>query len=220
MILTFVEEDHEYRLDGEVIPSVTELLKPLTAKQFGAIPPDVLRIAAERGTDVHAACEAIDYDLDPEVTYPDIIGYINAYEQFLFDHDVTWYGVEEMGVCTSWHINFAGTVDRWGLVDGEMAVVDIKTVAQPSLEQKFSVALQTELYSWIIEEKHDYEMARHYALYLTKGGDYTLFDCDEFTQKEGIKPFTEIDKLMRLYHYQGEATETLRTLKERHRRKK
>lgn len=220
MILTFVEEDHEYRLDGEVIPSVTEILRPLTAKQYGAINPEVLRIAAERGTDAHAACEAIDYGLEPEAAYPDIAGYIAAYEQFLYDHDVEWYGIEEMGACLSWSINFAGTVDRWGMVDGELCVVDVKTTAQPSIAQKCAVCLQTQMYANIIDDKHDIEPQKRYALYLKKDGDYTLFDCNAFEQKEGLKPYTEINFLLSLWKMTQEATETIDKIQEKHRRKR
>ena len=99
--------------------------------------------------------------------------------------------------------------------------MDIKTTSQPSIEQKLSVALQTELYTWIISAKHGcFDMARKYALYLKKDGDYMLFDCTGFMEAEGVLPYSEIQRLMRLYHYTQEATETLNTIKERHRRKK
>lgn len=220
MTLTFAEETHEYRLDGELIPSVTELLAPLTAKQYNAIPPDVLRTAAERGTDVHAACEAIDYGLEPDTIYPDVFGFIAAYEQFLYDHDVEWYGIEEMGACVSERINFAGTIDRWGMVDGELAIVDIKTTAQPSIEQKCAVCLQTLLYSFIIEDKHDLVVGKRYALYLKKDGDYTLLDCNAFEQKEQLTAFTLANRLMHLWQETQEIATGINTIKERHRRKK
>lgn len=220
MTLTFVEDTHEYRLDGEVIPSVTEILKPLTETQYNAIPPDVLRIAAERGTDVHAACEAIDYELTPDIEYPDIIGYIAAYEQFLYDHAVEWYGIEEMGACTTWPIDFAGTVDRWGEVDGCFSIVDIKTTQSPSIEQKVSVCLQTFMYASIISEKHDVTFAKRYALFLKKDGDYSLLDCGEFEGKEGILLFSMADDLISLWKQKQDAQKIVRTIKERHRRKK
>lgn len=220
MTITFNESEHEYRIDGERVPSVTELLRPLTAAQYNAINPEVLRQAAERGTEVHEACEAIDYGLDPEDPSRDTWGYIEAYQQFLYDHDVEWFGIEEMGACTDFAIPYAGTVDRWGYVDGEIAVVDIKTTSQPSIEQKYSVTLQTELYWWIIDAKHAQEPTRRYALYLKKDGDYTLFDCEEFARQENIHIYSEIQRLMRLYYYTQEATQTMTEIKERHRRKK
>ena len=220
MTITFNEELHEYRLDGERVPSVTELIRPLTTAQYNAINPEVLRIAAERGTEVHEACEAIDYGLEPEDPAPDTWGFIEAYNQFLYDHAVEYYGIEEMGACRDFPIDYAGTVDRWGLVDGELAVVDIKTIASPSIEQKLSVTLQTELYAWIIDAKHGFEPPRKYALYLKKDGDYTLFDCNAFAEAEGVQVYNEIQRLMRLYHYTQEAKETLNEIKERHRRKK
>ena len=43
---------------------------------------------------------------------------------------------------------------------------------------------------------------------------------DRVKVTEGVLPYSEIQRLMRLYHYTQEATETLNTIKERHRRKK
>ena len=222
MTLTFNEETHEYRLDGELVPSVSELLRPITSEQFAAISPEVLRIAAERGTEVHEICQSIDYglDIDPAEATPDVWGYVEAYQQFLYDHAVEWYGIEEMGACTDFPVDYAGTVDRWGMVDGKLAVVDIKTVAQPSIEQKIAVTLQTYMYDWMVGEKHDTTIEKIYALYLKKDGDYTLMDCDEFASKEKMTPFAFIHDLMALYLKEREIKDKVHEIKERHRRKK
>ena len=65
--IEFDEEKHIYTVDGVRMPSVTEILAPITAKTDGEISKEVLRMAADRGTIVHKACEEIDYGLETEV---------------------------------------------------------------------------------------------------------------------------------------------------------
>lgn len=220
-MLTFDEEKHEYRLDGERIPSVTELLKPLTAEGYERIAPDTLRIAAERGTEVHEACEAMDYGEDPEDVSEDVYGYLDAYTQFLTDHEVEWCGVEDKGSCTTFGYPFAGTVDRWGKVDGEPTVLDIKTIASPSIEQKCSVALQTMAYEWIIREKYNIPYAfRRRALYLKKNGKYNLADLDDFAANEQYNRITTLQKLCEIYRAGEEVRMDVERIKDKHRRKK
>ena len=192
MKLDFDPENHEYKLDGERIPSVSELLEPITKVNYDGINPFVLAQAAARGTEVHEATESIDYGLDPEDISPDIFPYLDAYCQFLADYRPDWYGIEDMvygGVADLYgSFDYAGTIDRWGMIDGFLSVVDIKTVAQPSPVQKITTAIQTYLYSCALCfcGKTEKKPARRYALYLKKDGSYDLLDLDDYACKAGI----------------------------------
>ena len=55
--LTFEEKQHQYWLDGMQIPSVSEIMKPLSAAQYQEVDQEVLNKAAHRGTAVHTAIE-------------------------------------------------------------------------------------------------------------------------------------------------------------------
>ena len=55
--LTFDPEKHIYRLDGFIIPSVTQVMKPLSDEKYKDVDQEVLDAAAKRGTAVHSACE-------------------------------------------------------------------------------------------------------------------------------------------------------------------
>ena len=59
-VLEYIDETHTYLYDGEVLPSITQLLKVKFGSKYDGIPKDVLQRAAEQGTAVHKAIE--DYE--------------------------------------------------------------------------------------------------------------------------------------------------------------
>ena len=217
----FNEEKHEYRLDGVRLPSVTEILSPLQAESFAAINPYVLQAAADRGTAVHEITEAMDYDLDyEELLAPDLVPFADAYEEFLTDFDVEWHGVE---MPVHFFEQYAGTVDRFGYVDGDPAVLDIKTVQSPTVEQKVSVSCQLYAYDRAIKacfpEFQNKHMA-HYALYLKKDGSYQLIDCRHFAENDDFDPSVIWTDLWNCYEFKRLALDRLSAIKDKHRRKK
>ena len=217
----FNEEKHEYRLDGVRLPSVTEILSPLQAESFAAINPYVLQAAADRGTAVHEITEAMDYDLDyEELLAPDLVPYADAYEEFLTDFDVEWHGVE---MPVHFFEQYAGTVDRFGYVDGDPAVLDIKTVQSPTVEQKVSVSCQLYAYDRAIKacfpEFQNKHMA-HYALYLKKDGRYQLIDCRHFAENDDFDPSVIWTDLWNCHEFKRLALDRLSAIKDKHRRKK
>lgn len=58
--LTFCEDGHVYELDGERIPSVSDLCRFIRREVYADAPAWQMEAAAERGTKVHAAAEALD----------------------------------------------------------------------------------------------------------------------------------------------------------------
>ena len=80
--LTFTDENHTYTLDGSLtLPSVTQIIKPLSDKVYGSINEGILAVAAERGTAVHNAIELYErygWATDDE----GIAGYIESYAKW------------------------------------------------------------------------------------------------------------------------------------------
>lgn len=221
MSFEFIEDSHTFLLDGERLPSVTELLSPLQAESFAAINPYVLKAAADRGTAVHEICEAMDYDLDyEELVGPELVPYVEAYEEFLMDHEADWQGVE---MPVHFFEQYAGIVDRFGYLDGEPVVLDIKTVQSPSVEQKVSVCCQLYAYDRAIKacfpEFQGLIMA-HYALYLKKDGTYKLVNCRELAEKEKLDPSAMWTDLWYAFEFTRLAKDKLAEIKDKHRRKK
>lgn len=220
MSFEFHEDEHMFLLDGKRLPSVTELLGPLQEELFKAIAPSVLKAAADRGTAVHEICEAMDYDLDYEdLIAPDLVPFVDAYDDFLMDHDVEWLGIE-----TPVHFfeQYAGIVDRFGYIDGKPAVLDIKTVQSPAVEQKVAVSCQLYAYDRAIKACFNCfdRPAEHYALYLKKDGSYKLFDCREFAARDDFEPSAIWADLWNAYELKRLAQTRLANVKEKHKRKK
>ena len=56
-VFIFDEQFHVYRLNGEIIPSVTKIIRTIAGKDLSHIPPEILKNAAERGTAIHKEIE-------------------------------------------------------------------------------------------------------------------------------------------------------------------
>lgn len=121
--LTFDELTHTYRFKGEVVPSVTKIIEPLS--DFSGIPQEVLNAKAFLGQVVHKACELVD-----QGTLPDswdagsALPYVDAYRKFLTECKPKWDGIEERVFHPSY--KYAGTLDRRGKIGADYAYADIK----------------------------------------------------------------------------------------------
>ena len=193
MKIDFDEEKHEYSVGGVVVPSVSEILALLSAERYSQISPWTLQAAAERGKAVHRATQLIDYGFYPEDDFS-INNYLLAYQSFLSEHDVEWRKVESIvsysrGVDGELPI-YAGTVDRYGMLDGKLAVVDLKTYATMSTDALLGASCQTRLYKDALEHSEffgiDDPMIVRYVLHLRKDGTYRLINLDEFDVKRGF----------------------------------
>ena len=123
-MLTFDPILHEYRDNGRLVPSVTQILAPLSNFEF--VNPEVMRAAQDFGTAVHRACELDDLgQLDDDTLDEALTPYLLGWRKFSVEAGVHWEGIENR--VHSQSMGYAGTLDRVGLVDGMRAIVDIKS---------------------------------------------------------------------------------------------
>lgn len=138
----FDESTHTYYVNGCAVPSVTQLLAPIT---IGKYPKDVgvIQAAARRGTRIHELCNLYDLDALPEEFEGSLIPYVQAWSMFCRDYKPEWIFTEK-----PMHdgLYYAGTMDRLGIIDGMHTVVDIKTAQ--SLDRPAKVALAVQLYAY------------------------------------------------------------------------
>lgn len=171
--LIFYDKEHEYELNGEIIPSVSEISRFASREIYGDVNQYLLDNAAERGTKVHKQCELLDKYREceaDEITAP----YIQAYVSFIKEHKPEWNAIEK--AMASNKMLFAGTLDRVGILDGKRAIIDIKT---SSTIKKVLALIQLNAYKILWEENHPKEPIELLCiLQLTKEGKYKLIEFD------------------------------------------
>lgn len=192
-VIEFDEAKHQYKVDGKVVPSVTEILEHITAVGYGKVNPSILEEAKERGTAVHEMTENTDLGFEPEYVDPFIEGYIVAYLRFLNDYDVEWDYIEHRFYEPL--RGFCGTADRVGKLDGHPCVLDIKTASSPSADQKIAVCCQTAAYNAGLGDV-GYD---RYALYLHSDGSYDLFNCADYEEERDFSGWEMFKELCNLH---------------------
>ena len=181
----FDEPTHTYTLGEQVLPSVTQILKPLV--DFSMVPPAVLEHARARGVAVHK-CVQLDIidDLDEGSVAPEIAGYLAAWRKFRTEGQVKAadFGEPEKPM---FHpaMRFAGTPDVPLFFGGKWAVLDIKTAS--ALSEPW--ALQTAAYKELINantQAGEHKIEDRYSLRLREDGTYKL---DQFKDKSDFGVF-------------------------------
>ncbi|MFA6290153.1 MAG: hypothetical protein WC637_00150 [Victivallales bacterium] len=159
-MIQFDAEKHEYRCNGVLYPSVTQILADM-----GLIDTSwFTEYSRERGTLVHRIIQwHLAGDLDEESIDPALRPYFDAFIRFQEESKFVAEEVEKPFASVT--CRFAGTPDLIGCLNGHNAIVDIKTGApQPW------TALQLAGYEILV--KHP-SMER-FSLQLTDEGKYKL----------------------------------------------
>ena len=131
--LLFEEESHTYTLRREgfadiVLPSVTQIMEPLSCKAYGGISERTLETAADRGTRLHRAVEQyLKYGF--RNVDDDCRGYFDGVIKFLDDHP-GWKAVHSEFRFYHKAFLYAGTCDLLFDTPKGTVLVDLKTTAQ------------------------------------------------------------------------------------------
>ena len=172
--LVFYEKGHIYMLDGERIPCVSDLCRFIHKEIYKDAPLWQLEVAADRGTAVHLATERLDKTGTAEIS-EEYAPYLRAYAAFLREHEVEWELIEH----SDYHPahGYAGTIDRYGTVDGIQTLADLKTtytVYKPLCSASLN------LYRLMLEARSK-DVQQLAILHLKKDGTYKFikFDFDD-----------------------------------------
>ena len=173
-ILQFFDKGHIYMLDGQRLPCVSDLCRFLHREIYKDAPLWQMEVAADRGTKVHAATEALDRTGRAEIE-DDYLPYLQAYALFLKEHDVQWELIEHPDYHPAHR--YAGTIDRYGMADGFKTLLDIKTTYKV---YKPLCGASLNLYRLMLEARGK-TVERLLILHLRKDGSYKLlrFDADD-----------------------------------------
>ena len=163
MHLHFNEETHEYRLDGVILPSATQIISamiPTSASKF------YTEAGRERGTAVHLACELYDAgELDETALDPRLVPYLSGWKKFLRETRVTIVDAEHRAASK---YGFAGTRDRLAIDHkGDKILIDIKSsIAKPKW-----IGIQLGFYQQLAEEQ-GHKIVERWSVHLPGDGTF------------------------------------------------
>jgi hypothetical protein len=164
--LVFDNDSHTYKINGLIIPSVTQIIQGAGLTNFDNVPDFILKEKADLGTKVHSATELYDKGtLDRKSLHPVLKRYLNSWIEFKKDYGFIVEGIED----TYYHplYNFIGRVDRTGLINNKKVLVDIKS----GMKYK-THAIQTAGYQILYDyDKHKTERIKErLTVYLSETG--------------------------------------------------
>lgn len=161
---------HTYRLDGRVVPSVTQVLGPLN--DYSMVPHDVLEAARVFGQHVHEACDLLDRgELDWSALDPSLVPYVEAWSNFLATSGAVVIASEQPVYHAK--LGYAGTPDKvlaWGKRK-TFVIPDIKSTAivPPT------VGPQTAAYARAYQSMYGGREPARYCIQLREDGTFRTF---------------------------------------------
>lgn len=168
----FDKEKHEYRLDGRVLPSVTQILEAtLFDKKYDGVDEEVLKKAAEYGSLIHKEIE--------EYIKTGVIGFTEEVAHFIKIKEENNLNHLESEIMV-YDSNMAGTIDLMGYKDDKQILADIKTTYK--LDKEY-VSWQLSLYAYIIDPTYE-RIEELYAIWLR--GDKCSFEKVERKSEQQI----------------------------------
>lgn len=178
-MLTFDETKHQYKFDGVVIPSVTQVIKDAGLVNLDWISKELLEAKADLGTKVHTTTELYDAGvLNMDELHPTLKSYLDSWIKFRQDYDFTPIEIELEGFHPIYR--YAGRIDRIGSMKKcPLVLADIKS----GTVQK-THAIQTagyeELYNY--GKKRSEQIKKRLAVYLSPEG-YKVKEYNSQTDK-------------------------------------
>lgn len=165
--IDFDADKHIYSLRGIRLPSVTQIMTPMSLMLYDGIPAGTLEEAADRGTRAHEQVSNYvlygikEHDDDTEA-------YIAAYMKFHEAFNPTWIGSEYRVYHKQ--LRYAGTMDLVGYVEPDDGTgVDVVDLKCTSAYHPVMLATQLAGYSEALKS-HGIKVRRRYGLQLQKSG--------------------------------------------------
>jgi hypothetical protein len=164
-VVDFEPVSHTYRVDGKVVPSVTQVLSLL--EDWSRVDPEVLEAARVFGNHVHDACHLWNIgELDWATLDPALVRPVEQWAEFIDSNNITIIA-SELIVAHKLY-GYAGRKDTLVEWDRRRCLIDIKSGAVPR-----TVGPQTAAYAeaYEYERKPCVRIARRYCAQLTGEAD-------------------------------------------------
>ena len=182
--LTFDPETHTYRMEGEIIPSVTQILKDVGLIDTTFFAPE----HAERGTRIHAATVFWDEtEMDDDTLPEEWTGYLSAWKKFREETGFVSSHIEQAFCCDE---GYAGTVDRIGKTHKiNPLLLDIKTGPPQPWHR-----LQLAAYTLMVKRELNIPIWDMWGVHLRKEGTYSV------ESYKSIEHSADWLSVLRVYH--------------------
>ena len=191
MKLTYNETEHEYRADGIVVPSLTQMLAADGCDaHLDDVPPQVLDAKRDWGTALHLALQKVEYGFGVDEGFKQhCIDWLETCERMGWgkNHVQIWKTVELPTLAEIEGFVFGFTPDR----AAPEAVVEIKGTYSPHFGHGIQTALQ------VIGMKYPRETPR-YVAYFDKTGMKKLVTCGPTIKRDGqtLDVWAEADRII------------------------
>lgn len=166
MSLSYDDVTHQYKENGVIIPSVTQVIKEAGLINLDWVEPELLRLKADLGKKVHLATELYDNNtIDLDELHPTLKLYLNGWIKFREDYDFSPTEIE----LQLYHklYKYAGRIDRVGNIGKDKVLIDIKS----GTHQKTN-AIQTAGYELLYnqDKKKPGQIKKRLIVYLSESG--------------------------------------------------
>lgn len=201
-MIEFNGEKHEYILDGEKIPSVSELINIYSDTETDEYVEAATEYARERGTECHRYLEQMLKGIitDDSEEIEDYYEYYDAIDKFLEEHTIEVIETEQIVTGEINEVKYGGTLDCIGILDGETTLIDWKFVSQV---QKYKVGAQINFYREALRQSGIYIEKMKIVQFLP--GKYRIYKVQ--TNQKGMKLAAEVYKAKKMKQPKGEITQ-------------
>lgn len=188
-VIEFIEESHQYLIDGIPVPSATTIVSWLVGKDYSAVPDDILNAKADYGNRIHQWVEDyLMHGTEGEQTKTMELS-TKQVKKLIADAGFKAWASE---IAVKYKNHFAGTYDILGIIDKDVTLVDIKTTAE--LDKEY-LSWQLGLYKVaILEGGAVSDIQRCMCLWIPKKGLAQLVEIIPKTEDEvmeGIAKYEE-----------------------------
>lgn len=165
----FIEDHHIYLLDGVIVPSVSRIIAWRSGDPYSQVPAHILLKAQVYGTRVHEAIERYVKTLEVGEYAEEVGKYAELEERYNIV-------IEDTERIITYGKMYAGRYDMLGTVDGDPALLDIKTTYRINKEH---LALQLGLYRMALQKP-----LKCFCVWLPKRGKGKLVEIEPVPEDE------------------------------------
>lgn len=180
--IEYIDSLHIYLMNGEITPSVTQILEMIFPDKYKNIPKWILDRKADYGTKVHKAIE----DYEKGIYIIDCGAYVfeslKQYIKLKEKHNIKVLDQEKI---VGYKELYAGRFDMIAEIDGQDCLCDIKTTAEVDKEY---LSWQLSMYELAYGHRFD----NLYCIWLPKGGLGKLIKINRIEKEEIERKLEEI----------------------------